>query len=54
MKNLKKLSRESLRMLKGGITEECARIQAVSICYPIGGCPVNEICVRVCNKVCIL
>ncbi|WET48669.1 hypothetical protein PYS58_19130 [Chryseobacterium indologenes] len=28
MKNLKKLSREGLRILKGGITQECARIQS--------------------------
>ncbi|MGK6341939.1 hypothetical protein ACMGDK_06855 [Chryseobacterium sp. DT-3] len=59
MKNLKKLSRESLRIFRGGITEQCARIQS-SASYCVfktqGQCSTADqemfICVDACNKWC--
>lgn len=52
MKNLKKLSRESLGSLKGGITRECAQIQ-----YEANYCeskinPPKEGAIDACNKWC--
>lgn len=64
MKNLKKLSRESLKSLKGGISIECAqRQEASTACYttmdacladPNATNPDTVIlpCERVCNKFC--
>lgn len=52
MKNLKKLSKESLKTLKGGITQECAKIQ-----YEASYCeskikPPKEGAIDACNKWC--
>ncbi|ANF50080.1 hypothetical protein A0O34_05950 [Chryseobacterium glaciei] len=60
MKNLKKLSRENLKTVKGGITEECARGQAASTaCFTtLAACeatfsdPDFNFCIRYCNKYC--
>lgn len=64
MKNLKKLSRENLKSVKGGISVECAQRQAASTaCYttmdacladPNATNPDTVIlpCERVCNKFC--
>ncbi|WP_165851806.1 bacteriocin-like protein [Chryseobacterium pennipullorum] len=52
MKNLKKLSRENLSSLKGGITWECAQTQAsASYCHP-KTTPPQEGAVDACNKWC--
>jgi hypothetical protein len=59
MKNLKKLSRENLKNVKGGITEQCARAQATMTCFStINACQagidpdLDMICLQVCNKYC--
>ncbi|MDQ1160436.1 hypothetical protein QE422_000804 [Chryseobacterium sp. SORGH_AS 447] len=59
MKNLKKISRENLKNVKGGITEECARAQATMTCFSsLSACQANidpnldELCIQVCNKYC--
>ncbi|UZT96925.1 hypothetical protein ODZ84_17130 [Chryseobacterium fluminis] len=60
MNNLKKLSRGSLKTVKGGITEECARAQAAATaCYStITACQDNapsdfgDLCRHLCNRYC--
>ncbi len=63
MKNLKKLSRESLKSVKGGISIECAqRQEAATACYTtLAACQADPNsspdltlsgCERVCNKYC--
>lgn len=59
MKNLKKISRENLKSVKGGITEECARAQATMTCFStLSACQAGidpdfeDICLHVCNKYC--
>jgi len=59
MKNLKKISRENLKSVQGGITEECARAQATMTCFSsLSACQANvdpdlgELCIQVCNKYC--
>jgi len=64
MKNLKKISRDGLKTIKGGITEECARAQAAATaCYTtLAACQAdpnstdpdfsNSLCIRYCNKFC--
>ncbi|MCS3530817.1 bacteriocin-like protein [Chryseobacterium sp. JUb7] len=62
MKNLRKLSRENLKTVKGGITEECARAQASAIaCYStMAACQANapsdpdfgDLCRHLCNRYC--
>lgn len=52
MKNLKKLSRENLRMLKGGITQECARIQSEASYCESKINPPKEGAINACNKWC--
>lgn len=52
MKNIKKISRENLRILKGGITRECAMPQAsASYCEPKTELP-KEGAIDACNKWC--
>ncbi len=64
MKNLKKISRESLKSVKGGISIECAQRQEAALaCYTtLAGCQADPDssnpdvtlsgCERVCNKYC--
>ncbi|MFP3594590.1 bacteriocin-like protein [Chryseobacterium sp. SIMBA_038] len=63
MKNLRKLSRENLKTVKGGITEECARGQAASTaCFTtLAACETASppdpdfgfsFCIRYCNRYC--
>ncbi|WP_123885422.1 bacteriocin-like protein [Chryseobacterium indoltheticum] len=58
MKNLKKLSRENLKTVQGGITLECVQGQAASAkCYNTNTECVNDpnsggFCIRYCNKSC--
>lgn len=52
MKNLKELSRESLRTLKGGITQECARIQSEASYCESKINPSKEDAIDACNKWC--
>lgn len=57
MKNLKKITRENLKNIKGGITIECAQTQASAV-YCIQKttqCPPDPdglLCVYACNKWC--
>ncbi len=52
MKNLKKLTRDNVIVLKGGITEECARIQSeASYCESKINQP-KEGAIDACNKWC--
>ncbi|SDQ29538.1 hypothetical protein SAMN05421664_1019 [Chryseobacterium soldanellicola] len=58
MKNLKKLSRENLKTVKGGITPECAAGQAASTkCYISSDECTSDpnsdgFCIRYCNRYC--
>lgn len=58
MKNLKKLSRENLKSVKGGITKECADGQAASVkCYITRSECVSDpdsdgFCILYCNRYC--
>lgn len=64
MKNLRKLSRENLKSVKGGISEECAAAQAAAIkCfYTLAQCQADpnsvdpdfgiSFCRQHCNKAC--
>lgn len=64
MKTLKKISRENLKNVKGGISQECAAQQAASTaCYTtLAACQADPNssnpdtvltpCARVCNKFC--
>jgi len=63
MKNLRKISRESLKTVKGGITEECARAQAAATaCYAtMAACVADagsvdpdfgNLCMHYCNRYC--
>lgn len=52
MKNLKKLSRESLSKLKGGITPECARTQSEASYCESKTNPPKEGAIDACNKWC--
>lgn len=58
MKNLKKLSRENLKTMKGGITPECVAGQAASTkCYisrdECTNDPISEgFCIFYCNRYC--
>ncbi|WP_164465164.1 bacteriocin-like protein [Chryseobacterium lactis] len=52
MKNIKKLSRENLRTLKGGITQECARIQSEASYCESKTNPPKEGAINACNKWC--
>ncbi|WP_294288423.1 hypothetical protein [uncultured Chryseobacterium sp.] len=59
MKNLKKISRENLKSVKGGITPECANAFATMTCFSsLSACQANvdpnlgEVCIPVCHKYC--
>lgn len=63
MKNLKKLSRENLKSVKGGITPEClAQQQAAFACYStLAACQADpnssdpdlgNTCRHICNRYC--
>lgn len=62
MKNLRKLSRDNLKIVKGGITPECARQQAEATeCYSsLAACDANSpiapnsgsYCRHICNRYC--
>jgi hypothetical protein len=56
MKNLKKISRENLKSVKGGITRECAKAQSeASACFDSSTeCEAyaGVVCPYFCNKWC--